>query len=66
MLRLSSLTIHKFRNVAPNTTLRFAGGMNLVLGQNGTGKTTFIRLLAAVKDFGPDDPCIKLPELNVS
>ncbi len=38
----------------------------VLLGQNGTGKTTFIRLFAAVKDFGPDEPNIKLPELNIS
>ncbi len=54
MLRLSSLTIHKFRNVAPNTTLRFAGGMNLVLGQNGTGKTTLLELIVCAVNLNFD------------
>ena len=54
MLRLSSLTIHKFRNVAPNTTLRFAGGMNLVLGQNGTGKTTLLDLIVCAVNLNFD------------
>jgi len=34
------------------------------LGQNGTGKTTFIRMLAGL--LKPDDPSIVVPELNVS
>jgi ATP-binding cassette subfamily E protein 1 len=38
----------------------------VLLGQNGTGKTTFIRLFAAVKDFAPDEAAVKLPELNIS
>ena len=54
MLRLSSLTIHKFRNVAPNTILRFAGGMNLILGQNGTGKTTLLDLIVCAVNLNFD------------
>lgn len=38
----------------------------VLLGQNGTGKTTFIRLFAAMKDFGPDEANVKLPELAIS
>eukprot|EP01105_Mastigella_eilhardi_P027156 TRINITY_DN8226_c0_g1_i1.p1 TRINITY_DN8226_c0_g1~~TRINITY_DN8226_c0_g1_i1.p1 ORF type:complete len:610 (-),score=189.09 TRINITY_DN8226_c0_g1_i1:129-1958(-) len=34
------------------------------LGQNGTGKTTFIRMLAGL--LKPDDESIMVPELNVS
>jgi ATP-binding cassette subfamily E protein 1 len=36
----------------------------VLLGQNGTGKTTFIRMLAGL--IKPDDPTIEVPELNVS
>ncbi|KAH3756908.1 ABC transporter E family member 2 [Pelomyxa schiedti] len=34
------------------------------LGQNGTGKTTFIRMLAGL--LKADDPTVHVPELNVS
>ena len=36
----------------------------VLLGQNGTGKTTFIRMLAGL--LKPDDESIKLPELHIS
>lgn len=36
----------------------------VLLGQNGTGKTTFIRILAGL--LPPDDPEVVLPELHVS
>jgi ATP-binding cassette subfamily E protein 1 len=36
----------------------------VLLGQNGTGKTTFIRMLAGL--LKPDDETIKLPELHIS
>ena len=35
-----------------------------MLGQNGTGKTTLIKMLAGV--LKPDDPTIEMPRLNVS
>eukprot|EP01090_Pellita_catalonica_P010330 TRINITY_DN21780_c0_g1_i1.p1 TRINITY_DN21780_c0_g1~~TRINITY_DN21780_c0_g1_i1.p1 ORF type:complete len:619 (+),score=113.31 TRINITY_DN21780_c0_g1_i1:74-1930(+) len=38
----------------------------VMLGQNGTGKTTMIRILAGVKGFKPDDPDVELPKMNVS
>ena len=46
-----------------------AGGFDtseiiVLLGQNGTGKTTFIRLLAG--QTKPDDESIQLPKLNIS
>jgi len=34
------------------------------LGENGTGKSTFIHLLAGLEK--PDDLTVKLPELTVS
>lgn len=36
----------------------------VMLGQNGSGKTTFIKMLAGLQPG--DDPEIKVPELNVS
>jgi len=36
----------------------------VMLGQNGTGKTTFIRMLAGL--MPPDDADVKLPQLSVS
>jgi ATP-binding cassette, sub-family E, member 1 len=36
----------------------------VMLGQNGTGKTTFIKVMAGV--FKPDDDETELPRLNIS
>lgn len=36
----------------------------VMLGENGTGKTTFIRMLAGL--MKPDDESLEIPELNVS
>jgi recombinational DNA repair ATPase RecF len=43
-LRLRRLKIEKFRNVVPGTELVFGDGMNVLLGRNGTGKTTLLQL----------------------
>lgn len=53
MLRLTSLTIHKFRNVEP-CTLEFSDAFNVLLGKNATGKTTLLKLIVAAinGDFG--------------
>jgi energy-coupling factor transporter ATP-binding protein EcfA2 len=45
-VRLKQLTINKYRNVAPGTTLAFNDGFNILLGKNGTGKTTLLKLIA--------------------
>jgi len=36
----------------------------VMLGQNGTGKTTMIKVLAGI--FKPDDEELELPRLNIS
>jgi energy-coupling factor transporter ATP-binding protein EcfA2 len=46
--RLTKLVIHRYRNVRPGTTLRFDDTWNLLLGKNGTGKTTLLRLLEGI------------------
>lgn len=48
MLKLRRLRIDKFRSVAPGTELRFSDGFNVLLGQNGTGKTTLLELISMV------------------
>jgi energy-coupling factor transporter ATP-binding protein EcfA2 len=48
MLKLQWLQIHKFRSVKPGTRLVFNPTYNVLLGQNGTGKTTLLNLVAAV------------------
>lgn len=48
MFKLKRLGILQYRNVRPGTELRFDDGMNLVLGQNASGKTTLLALLSAV------------------
>ena len=40
------------------------GEIVVMLGQNGTGKTTLIKMLAGV--LKPDDPTVDMPRMNVS
>lgn len=48
MFKLKRLRIEEYRNVKPGTELRFDDGLNLILGQNASGKTTLLALLSAV------------------
>jgi len=36
----------------------------MMLGQNGTGKTTFIKMLAGI--LTPDDATVDMPKLSIS
>ncbi|WP_375766879.1 ATP-binding protein [Archangium gephyra] len=47
-MKLTKLHIHGYRDVAPGTGLVFSPGLNLVLGENGTGRTTLLDLLSRV------------------
>ncbi|MCY1073653.1 AAA family ATPase [Archangium lansingense] len=44
-LKLKRLKIEKFRNVKPGTELHFRDSLNVLLGRNGTGKTTLLNLI---------------------
>ena len=46
--RLEWIKIHRFRHVEPGSTLVFGSNFNVVLGRNGTGKTTLLELISAV------------------
>ncbi len=48
MLKLRWLRIERFKNVVPGTKIRFSDGFNVLLGQNGTGKTTLLELISSV------------------
>jgi energy-coupling factor transporter ATP-binding protein EcfA2 len=48
MLKLRRLRIERFRNLARNAELSFSDGINVLLGQNGTGKTTLLELISMV------------------
>jgi len=48
MMKLERLRIDKFRNVKPGSEIRFADGFNIVLGRNGTGKTTLLDLISRI------------------
>ena len=45
MVKLKRLKIEKYRNVKPGTELHFRDSLNVLLGRNGTGKTTLLNLI---------------------
>src|SRR5690349_13421489 len=47
MVKLQWFQVNKFRSAKPGTRLTFNEGYNVLLGQNGTGKTTLLNLIAA-------------------
>ncbi|MCY1075960.1 AAA family ATPase [Archangium lansingense] len=47
-MKLTKLHIHGYRDLAPGTELVFSPALNLVLGENGTGRTTLLELLSRV------------------
>ncbi|AEI63947.1 AAA family ATPase [Corallococcus macrosporus] len=55
MLKLQWLQVRQFRSVKPGTRLLFSPSLNVLLGENGTGKSTLLDLAAAVvsSDFTP-------------
>lgn len=48
MLKLQWLQVYQYRTVRPGTRLSFSPSFNVLLGENGTGKTTLLELVAAV------------------
>ena len=48
MLKLRRLRVERFRSLARETELSFSDGINVLLGQNGTGKTTLLELISMV------------------
>jgi energy-coupling factor transporter ATP-binding protein EcfA2 len=46
--RLRWIEVTRYRNVSSGTELSFGGGLNVVLGRNGAGKSALLRLLAAL------------------
>ncbi|KFE69622.1 AAA family ATPase [Hyalangium minutum] len=47
-MKLTKLQIHKYRGVTPGTTLAFSPSLNVVVGRNGTGRTTLLELISRV------------------
>lgn len=45
---LTRLKLHRFRYIKPGTELRFTDRFNVLLGKNGTGKTTLLQLISMV------------------
>jgi energy-coupling factor transporter ATP-binding protein EcfA2 len=61
MVKLKRLKIERYRNVKPGTELHFRDSFNVLLGKNGTGKTTLLELIARLLswDFSQfqHEPC---------
>jgi DNA replication and repair protein RecF len=47
-LRLLELTSRGFRNLTPDVAVSFGSGWNLVVGENGQGKTNLLEAVALV------------------
>ncbi|WP_164000555.1 AAA family ATPase [Pyxidicoccus caerfyrddinensis] len=47
-MKLTRLVVHHYRSVTPGTELVFSPSLNLVLGENGTGRTTLLELISTV------------------
>lgn len=47
-MKLTKLQIHKYRGVAPGTELTFSASRSLVVGRNGTGRSTLLDLVSRV------------------
>lgn len=60
MVKLKRLKIDQFRNVTPGTELRFRDSFNVLLGKNGTGKTTLLNLIVSVLSWN-FEPLLGLP-----
>ena len=61
MVRLASVEFTKLKNVRPGTRLVFAEAGAVLLGKNGTGKTTLLEYLVAlctadINAFVSDEP----------
>lgn len=48
MVMLRRIKIHRFGNVVPGCEIELSGGINILLGQNGTGKTTLLEWIAGL------------------
>ncbi|WP_224244073.1 AAA family ATPase [Hyalangium gracile] len=60
MVKLKRLKIDQFRNVTPGTELRFRDSFNVLLGKNGTGKTTLLNLIVSILSWN-FSPLLRAP-----
>ena len=51
-MKITSLYIKNFRNLQPGLKLDFESGINLILGQNGSGKTNLLESLSILSGWG--------------
>jgi hypothetical protein len=47
-MKLTRLVVHHYRSVTPGTELVFSPSLNLVLGENGSGRTSLLDLISTV------------------
>lgn len=48
---LTSLTVHNMRRFQPETTINFAFPLTVLVGKNGSGKTTIMKLIQALSNY---------------
>lgn len=63
MIRLRRLVVHRFRSVKPGCAFEFSDRFNIVLGKNGTGKTTLLKLITIL--FSSDFSALEDEEVDV-
>src|SRR5947209_298287 len=62
-MKLTRLKIHHYRSVPPGSSLAVHPSFSLVLGQNGTGRTTLLELISLV--LGSDFSGLLREELSL-
>lgn len=62
-MKLTTLKIHRYRDVVPGAELTFHPSLNLALGENGTGRTALLDLVSLV--LGSDFSVLRGEEFSV-
>jgi predicted ATP-dependent endonuclease of OLD family len=62
-MKIENIKIENFR-CFKSYEITFGKNTTVLIGKNGTGKTTFIKMLAGI--LKPDDENVEMPKLSIS